>query len=436
MSDPRVAFISAATWHGRLEPADAILASHPGLRTSDIHTTAILGDDAGVRRFLEQDPASVRATSEPYGGDPLVYLCLSKYLRLDPARSPGFIRAATALLDAGADPNTGFWNKGEYETALYGAAGVAHHAGLTRLLLDRGADPNDVEVVYHSPEGDDLDAFKAVVNTGRLTQESLTSMLVRKLDWHDKGGVEFLLSHGVDPDRMTRWGHLALHHALRRDNSLEIIQLLLDHGANPLLVSEGRSSVAWAARKGRRDVLDALERRGHSVSLAGVDRLIAACAMDDAAAVRAIAESEPALVDALRSEGATLLAEFAGTENTAGVGHLLDLGIPIGSTYGGDGYFDIAKESTALHVAAWRMSHSTVRLLLDRGAPVDALDGNGRTPLALAVRACVDSYWTEWRTPESVAPLLHAGADPELAPHPSGYQEVDDLIRQYREKSA
>jgi len=79
---------------------------------------------------------------------------MSNYLRLDKARSEGFLRAATALLDAGADPSSGFWTEGKYpefETALYGAAGVAHHAEMTRLLLERGANPNDEEAVYHSP---------------------------------------------------------------------------------------------------------------------------------------------------------------------------------------------------------------------------------------------------------------------------------------------
>ena len=61
-----------------------------------------------MRRFIAQDPGSVTAKSPPYGGDALNYLCLSKYLRLDPTRSAAFLRAATALLDAGADPNTGF----------------------------------------------------------------------------------------------------------------------------------------------------------------------------------------------------------------------------------------------------------------------------------------------------------------------------------------
>ena len=144
----RTAFIEAATWHGSLERAETILKAHPELASSDIHTAAVLGDDAAVRRFIAQDPKCATATSPPYGGDALNYLCLSKYLRLDPSRSDAFLRAATALLDAGADPNTGFWTTGQFperETALYGAAGVAHHAALTRLLVERGADPRDGE---------------------------------------------------------------------------------------------------------------------------------------------------------------------------------------------------------------------------------------------------------------------------------------------------
>ena len=73
----------------------------------------------------------------------------------------------------------------------------------------------------------------------------------------------------------------------------------------------------------------------------------------------------------------------------------------------------------------------TVRLLIGRGAPVDAADGAGRTPLALAVRACVDSYWAERRTPEIVEALLRAGASIRGVPFPSGYGEVDALLREH-----
>lgn len=77
--------------------------------------------------------------------------CFSRYLCLDPARSDGFVRAAKALLDAGANANTGWYEadhqpQPEFESVLYGAAGIAHHAELTRLLLERGADANDDEV--------------------------------------------------------------------------------------------------------------------------------------------------------------------------------------------------------------------------------------------------------------------------------------------------
>jgi len=429
--DQRAAFLEAALWHGSLDAAAAILAAHPDIAGSDIHTAAVLGDEAAVRRFLAQHPGNATGKSAPYGGDALNYLCLSKYLRLDPTRSDGFLGAATALLDAGADANTGFWTTGQHperETALYGAAGVAHHAALTRLLLERGADPNDEEAVYHSPETRDNAAMQLLVETGKLTPENLSLMLIRKHDWHDYEGAKWLLEHGADPNYQRQRGWLALHHAIARDNNLNIIELLLDHGADPKLRKDGASAVARAARRGRGDVLALFERRGIPIELRGADRLIAACARNDPAAIRAIADREPDLVREIVARGGQLLAEFAGTWNTDGVRHLLDLGVPATALYEGDGYFDIAQDSTALHVAAWKGLPATVHLLIARGAPVDAKDGKGRTALALAVKACVDSYWTERRTPASVAALLDAGASPSGVLYPSGYAEVDALL--------
>jgi len=72
-----------------------------------------------------------------------------------------------------------------------------------------------------------------------------------------------------------------------------------------------------------------------------------------------------------------------------------------------------------------------VNLLIERGAPIDVPDGKGRTPLALAVRACVDSYWAARRSPESVEALLRAGASVNSVAFPSGYAEVDELLGRY-----
>ncbi|MGH7712010.1 MAG: ankyrin repeat domain-containing protein [Gemmatimonadaceae bacterium] len=427
--DVRAAFIEAAVWHGTLDAAEAMLAKHPDLATRDIFTTAILGDDVRVRRFLAQDPKNATAKNGPHAVEPLVYLCLSKYLRLDKSRSAAFLRAATALLDAGADPNAGFLLKGEFETALYGAAGVAHHAEMTRLLLERGAVP-DEEVMYHAAEEYDNDAMKVLLRSGKLSEDHLTTLLVRKIDWHDADGVQWLLENDALATRVSRWGFAPLGHALRRDTALRIIDALLDHGADPTAVADGMSGIAMAARGGRRDVLESLEKRGVAIQLQGVDELIAACAMGDTEGARVIAEREPHLVKELQAQGGTLLAAFAGTGNEPGVRLLLDLGVDVKALFKeGDGYYDIAKDSMAIHVAAWRASHDVVKLLIERGTPVSVPDGKGRTPLALAVKACVDSYWTEYRSPESVEALLRAGAKVEEVTYPSGYSDVDALLK-------
>jgi ankyrin repeat protein len=439
LSAARDDFIREAVWHGSLVRAEQLLVAHPELAAGDIHVAAILGDYAAVRRFLERDPSSASAKSGPFGADALNYLGLSKYLRLDESRTPEFVRTAAALLDAGADPNTGFWTTGdfpEYESAMYGAAGVAHNPEVTRLLLERGADPNDGEVVYHSPETQDNRVLELLVETGKLTPESLAMMLIRKIDWHDIDGVKYLLEHGAPADGEQKRGWLALHHALARGSDLEVLTLLLDHGADPRQDVDGLTAIAKAAREGRDDVLGEFERRGVSVELDGVDRLVAACACDDFATVHAITSTQPELQRQLIAMGGSLVAKFTSNRNAEGVWELLDLGVSAAAPFeNGDPYFGIPKNSLPIHVAAWRAQPGIVRMLIERGSPVDVADANGNTPLMLAVRACVDSFWMARRSPDSVAALLAAGATTAGVTHPCGYDEVDALLRAHDERA-
>ncbi|WP_343303659.1 hypothetical protein AAHN97_19050 [Chitinophaga niabensis] len=85
---------------------------------------------------------------------------------------------------------------------------------------------------------------------------------------------------------------------------------------------------------------------------------------------------------------------------------------------------------TAFIKATWPGWPAIVQLLIERGAYIDVPDKNGNTPLALAVKACVDSYWTYRRSTDSIKALLDAGASPANIPLPSGYPEADDLLRE------
>jgi ankyrin repeat protein len=428
-------------WHARARRDDSVAISAGA--ANNIYTAAILANEPSVRAFLSREPKSATAKGGPHDWDALTYLCFSRYLRLDKARSDAFVRTAGILLDAGASANTGWFEmihhpnpRPMWESAIYGAAGVAQHPGLTRLLLEHGADPNDEETPYHLPESYDNTVMKIVLESGKLNDVSLSWMLLRKTDSHDQEGIRILLEHGADPNLMTRFGHNALHHALRRDNALSIIKLLLNRGANPALQNthDARSATAMAARRGRGDVLAVFEKRGIPLDLHGVDGLIAACAKGDRDAVTLLVAGEPRLALELIAEGGTLLAEFASNGNVEGLRCLLGLSVSATALYTeGDLYFDIAKNSTALHVAAWRAWPSAVMELIARGSPVNALDGKGRTPLSLAVKACVDSYWTNRRSPDSVDALLKAGASISGIEIPSGYEEIDKLLRQHTE---
>ncbi len=320
---------------GTLADAEALLAAHPDLAAGDVHVAAVLGDSAGVRRMLEQDSERATARGGPYGWDALTHLCFSRYLRL--RGSERFVEAAEALLDAGADSNTGFFDEEHqpeptFESALYGAAGVAHHPGVTRLLLARGADPNlGGEVAYHAPEGFDNEAMKAVVQSGRLSAEGLSTMLLRKLDWTDQEGARWLLANGADPNALTLWGDRPLHHSPARDNALAMLELLMDFGADPSLAASlhgGRSAAAVAARGGRADALELFRRRGFLIELEGDDAFFAALSRGDEASALAPMAAEPGIVRRLASSPPPVVTTLAGAGNTAAVALALDLGFP------------------------------------------------------------------------------------------------------------
>ena len=81
---------------------------------------------------------------------------------------------------------------------------------------------------------------------------------------------------------------------------------------------------------------------------------------------------------------------------------------------------------------SWASRLETVKLLVARGASLEATNSWGATPLSLAVRALVEqSDWTPHASPEIVAVLLDAGSSVDtVQPFPSGSPAADALLRE------
>src|SRR4051794_39491391 len=117
------AFVVAAT-DGRRTRAEAMLAARGPEIERDPWARLVLG-----RGWDGDDP---NAPGGPRGWAPLLYVTHSCFASALLART---------LLARGADPNASFVNEYGSMSAVYGAAGRLHDAGLTRLLLEGGARP-------------------------------------------------------------------------------------------------------------------------------------------------------------------------------------------------------------------------------------------------------------------------------------------------------
>lgn len=116
---------------------------------------AALGNAAALATVLRDEPSIAVTEGGPWRLPPLLYLAYSRVPQADPVGS------AELLLDAGADPDAGFLWQGLPTpfTVLTGCFGhgeggpgrqPAHPHGerLGRLLLGRGAEPNDAQTLY------------------------------------------------------------------------------------------------------------------------------------------------------------------------------------------------------------------------------------------------------------------------------------------------
>ncbi len=348
--------------------ARELLAAHPDLATTSIHTMAAVGDVGAARELLARDAAAANREGGPHRWEPLLYAC---YSRLDRGR-PGdsTLEVARLLVQHGADPNAGYlWDGMDSSpfTALTGVFGRGEDAinqppheqceQLARLLLDSGADPNDPQTLYNRQFEPDNDHLRLLFEYGlgephrspwaeRLgptlpdPAEMLHDQLLFAASYGFMKRVELLVEHGVDVGRRGS-GHPA---------------------------HQGRSAHEIAVLNGNVEIAEYLAARGADRShVRPVDELIGACLRVDQTTVDQLLTAELSLLDQVLAERPDIVTRAVETGRLDAVQLLVGLGADVKDP-------ERAQRITPLHAAASDGRRDMVELLLRAGADPNARD--------------------------------------------------------------
>ncbi|WP_029106484.1 ankyrin repeat domain-containing protein [Mycobacterium sp. URHD0025] len=287
----------------RRDAAAALLAAEPDLVDRHIWAAASAADPVALARHLTSRPALADTTGGPFGWVPLMYLTYSR-VPLG-CNANDVLMSATQLLDAGADPNSGYLWCGLSTpfTVLTGVFGEGEQGPrrqprhpfapeLATLLLKRGAHPVDQQTLYNRmfrPDDSHLELLFAhgLAEAGaspwelRLGEamESRDEMWRRQVDWAAQHGftarLDLLARHGIDvsgvevvapafpddPNVLDDEGATPLHHAAWTGD-LELIRRLLDAGADATVTDRrfGTTPLAWAEHAYQAEAAELLRR--------------------------------------------------------------------------------------------------------------------------------------------------------------------------------
>jgi ankyrin repeat protein len=411
-----------------------MLHETPEIATYNFATALLLGNVDRVRAELERDPSAATRSDPATGWQPLHAVSASRWHRIDPSRAENLVAVATLLLDAGADPRVRAGGRNGDWSALRCAVAGDANPGITKLLLERGAVPNDHDVYLACFGGDDHESLRLIMEHADDLHES--TALSAPISTGDTEAVRILLDAGVDA-RTLLPGDLfganipveplvpPVAAAVESDCPPELIALLLERGAAPDTPGQdGVPPYRKAMRRGRTEYLALLANHGASTDVTDVDRFLYACRRGDHTAMERILREMPDLPSRLEQTDHVALVEAAADGRTESVRLMLDAGFPI-EARGENG-------GTALHHSAFAGSTSTVQLLIRRGADMESRDTHwNSTPVDWAA---VGSGLHPDQAPDpdwvaTVRTLIHAGASTaELVLDPHGSKPPSDKV--------
>jgi len=371
-----------------------VLARFPEIATANFYTDVVCGQLDRVRAALAADsklatqkraaagPDRTRPRDEhdqlrknlgPKRWEPLLLLA---FTRLPLAETnDNAVAIARALLDHGADPNAFFMAGGSRYTPFVGVVGEGeedrpphpHRDALARLLLDRGAEPYDIQVIYNIH-------FKGKILWFLKLIHEYSLKLGRAKDWDDP---EWSMLAMGNYGSGARWHlNVAIDH-----NDLELAEWVLAHGASPNAGPPRAQTLSQvspyerAVRAGLTEMADLLLRFGATpvdVALSSEEQLTAAALRLDRSTAQSLIAAHPELV---KSPKALFAAADADLVDVATL--LLDLGVSPN--------VEDHDKHRALHMTAYSDSPQVAELLIARGAEIDPVaKAWNNTPLGAA----------------------------------------------------
>lgn len=375
-------------------PALAIrmLQDRPDLLGDDPYLACAAGDEKLLRDTLATDPEWIHKAGGAMQMPPLIAVTHSGLVR-DERFADALVNCARLLLDHGADPNQTWISPDSPDyplSALFGAAGKNHSVAMTQLLLERGANPDDNESLYHSMESSDPTCTRLLLEAGATVDG--TNAMGHALDFDRPEGLRLLLEHGGNP------GHpgasdFPLFHALKRGRSVEHIQMLLDAGADKHARNKGGyTPYQFALLYGQTEAA-ALLRTDEPDPLSQEDQFVAACACGDSSEAARFLAMTPDVVQRLSERQLRQLPNMAAQENFAAVKTMVEAGWPI-DAQGGDW------NASALNLAVFRGDAAMTEFLLAHGADwkqKHGFGGNARGTLGYASNNNVEDFPTgDW----------------------------------------
>ncbi len=264
-----------ALFQGQHWVVKRLLSDTPDLAKGQFALLCALFDHAGVAQMLKADPSLATQMFAPRR--PILHLAYSQHLQAAPQLESDMLAIAQLLVSHGADVNDGFAaTEGDSHmlSALYGALGHAGNMPLARWLLENGADPNDNESLYHATELGHSDGVALLLTHG--AKPDGTNALLRAMDFNNHDMVRQMIAAGAS----VRDGLSVppLHHAAQRSCDAEMVDILLQAGADPSQTHDGATAYGYARVFGNASLAKALESHGQVPALSPEETLLARAA--------------------------------------------------------------------------------------------------------------------------------------------------------------